>query len=42
MADLVATIMHTILDVGEVRLTDGLPTNLVDLLTRGGPIKGLV
>ena len=42
MADLLATVMHTILDVGEVRLTDGLPTNLVDLLTRGGPIKGLV
>ncbi len=42
MADLLATIMHTILDVGEVRLTDGLPTNLVDLITRGGPIKGLV
>ena len=42
MADLLATIMHTILDVGEVRLTDGLPNNLLELVTRGGPIKGLV
>ena len=42
MADLMATIMHTILDVGEVRLTDGLPNNLLELVTRGGPIKGLV
>ncbi len=40
--DLVATIMHTLLDMGELRLMDGLPKNLVDLLTGGQPIKGLI
>ena len=40
MADLLATIMHTILDVGEVRVTDGLPSNLLKLVTRGGRSRG--
>ena len=40
--DLMATIMHTLLDTGEVRLMDGLPKNLVDAVTGGQPIKGLV
>ncbi|MBI3877574.1 MAG: DUF1501 domain-containing protein [Verrucomicrobia bacterium] len=40
--DLMATIMHTLLDIGEVRVTDGLPKNLVDVITRGEPIRGLV
>jgi hypothetical protein len=40
--DLIATIMHVLLDIGEVRVTSGLPKNLVDAITRGEPIKGLV
>jgi uncharacterized protein (DUF1501 family) len=40
--DLIATIMHTALDIGEVRVMDGLPRNLVEAITRGEPIKGLV
>ena len=40
--DLMATIMHTLLDIGEVRVTDGLPKNLIEAVTHGEPIKGLV
>lgn len=40
--DLMATVMHTLLDVGEVRVTDGLPQNVLEAVTRGEPIKGLV
>jgi hypothetical protein len=40
--DLVSTIMHTLMDVGKVRLQEGLPTNLLNLLNRGTPIRGLV
>ena len=40
--DLIATIMHTVLDIGEVRVMDGLPRNLVEAITRGEPIKGLI
>jgi uncharacterized protein (DUF1501 family) len=40
--DLVATLMHTLMDVGKVRLQEGLPSNLLDLLNRGTPIRGLV
>lgn len=40
--DLVATIMHNLIDVGEARLVDGLPSNLLTLLGRGTPIRGLV
>ena len=40
--DLMATIMHTLLDIGEVRLMDGLPKNLIDAVTGGTPIRGLV
>jgi hypothetical protein len=39
--DLVATIMHSLLDLAEVRLIDGVPKNLQDLLARGQPIPGL-
>jgi hypothetical protein len=34
--------MHTLLDLGEVRVTSGLPKNLVEAITRGEPIKGLI
>ena len=40
--DLVATILHSLIDVGEARLIDGLPTNLLSVLGRGTPIQGLV
>ncbi len=40
--DLIATIMHTLVDVGEARITDGLPPGLLNVLTRGEPIRGLV
>jgi hypothetical protein len=40
--DLMATIMHTLLDIGEVRLMDGLPQTLMDVVTGGQPIKGLI
>ena len=40
--DLIATVMHSLLDIGEVRVMDGLPKHLVEAITRGEPIKGLV
>ena len=40
--DLIATIMHTLLDLGGARITDGLPPSLLNVLTRGEPIRGLV
>ncbi len=39
--DLVATIMNTLLDLGEVRLLDGLSKNLLDTLSSGSVIPGL-
>ncbi len=42
MQNLLATVMHTLLDLGEVRVMDGLPKSLLDTLTGGEPIKGLV
>ena len=40
--DLIATIMHTLVDVGQARVTDGLPPALLSVLGRGKPIAGLV
>jgi hypothetical protein len=34
--------MHSLMDVGKVRLQEGLPSNLLNLLNRGTPIRGLV
>ena len=39
--DLVATIMHTLFDVGQLRLTPGVPSELVRAITAGTPISGL-
>ncbi len=39
--DLISTIMHTLFDLDQVRVTDGLPRNLLDVLARGTPIRGL-
>lgn len=40
--DLIATILHTLVDAGEARVTDGLPPSLLNVLARGEPIEGLV
>ena len=40
--DLISTIMHTLVDVGEARLLDGMPQNVLSVLGRGQPIRGLV
>ncbi len=40
--NLIATIMHTLFDIGELRVLEGLPKHLVDTITSGVPIKGLV
>jgi len=39
--DLLATIMHTLLDLDQVRLMSGLPRDLLNVLARGTPIHGL-
>jgi hypothetical protein len=41
MDNLVATIMHTLLDIGQVRLQTGLPQDLLRALTLPQPIAGL-
>ena len=40
--NLLATIMHTLLDIGQVRLMTGLPQDLLRALTTPQPIAGLV
>lgn len=42
MKDLLATIMHTLLDITEVRLMPGIPQRVVEAMTKGEPIRGLV
>jgi hypothetical protein len=39
--NLVATVMHTLFDIGELRVLRGLPTDLARTLTEGDPIGGL-
>jgi len=39
--DLTATIMHTLLDLDQVRVTSGLPRKLLDAVSVGTPIAGL-
>jgi hypothetical protein len=36
--DLIATIMHKLLDLDQARVTAGLPRNLLDVLSRGKPL----
>ena len=38
---LVATIMHTLFDVGEVRAARGVPPGLVRVITEHEPIKAM-
>lgn len=40
--DLIATIIHQLLDVDQVRVTGGLPRNLLEVIARGMPIRGLI
>jgi len=40
--DLMATIMHSLLDISQVRLMESLPKGVMDAVTRGEPIRGLV
>lgn len=40
--DLLATIMHVLVDIGEVRLLSGLPQSLLNVISQGEPIRGLV
>ena len=39
--DLVSSIMHTLFDVGELRITRGVPSEIVQVATAGNPISGL-
>jgi len=39
--NLLATVMHTLLDIGQVRLMTGLPQDLLRTLTSAEPIRGL-
>jgi uncharacterized protein (DUF1501 family) len=39
---LLATVLHTLFDVGEARITDRIPRQLAQLITDGKPIKELV
>ncbi len=40
--NLISTIMHTVFDVGELRLARGLPTDVLRLATEGNPITELL
>jgi hypothetical protein len=40
--NLLATVMHTLLDVGQVRVTREVPKSVVDVVTGGRPIRQLV
>ncbi len=40
--DLLATVLNTLFDAGEVRVTRGVPTELINLLEESKPIPGLV
>jgi len=41
-SNLMATVMHTMFDVGQVRLIRGLPANLLRMVENGKPIEGLM
>lgn len=40
--DLMATVMHTLFDVGQLRITPGVPSDIVRAATSGAPIPQLV
>jgi hypothetical protein len=37
-----STIMHTLFDIGQLRVTGGIPNSLMDVITGGSPIPELV
>ena len=39
---MMATIMHSLFDIGELRLAQNLPSNLKDTITEGQPIRELI
>ena len=40
--ELMATVMNTIFDLGEVRISRTVPSNAVQVMTDGKPIPGLL
>jgi hypothetical protein len=42
IANLNATIMHALFDVGELRITQGIPREVIDVATAADPIPGLL
>jgi uncharacterized protein (DUF1501 family) len=41
-AHLLSTVMHTLFDIGQLRLVSGLPQELLKVVTESQPIKGLL
>ena len=39
---LMSTIMHTLFDIGQLRVTDGIPKPVIDTIVGGSPIEELV
>jgi uncharacterized protein (DUF1501 family) len=39
---LMSTVMHTLFDIGKLRITDGIPKEVIDAITAGEPITELV
>ena len=39
---LMSTVMHTLFDIGKLRVTDGIPKEVIDAITAGEPIEELV
>ncbi len=42
LKDLIATVMHSLMDVGQARLLPGVSQRVIEAITRGEPIRGLV
>jgi len=42
MKDLLATIMHSLMDIGQVRLMPGVSQKVLEAIKKGEPIRGLV
>ena len=42
MKDLIATVMHSLMDVGQARLLPGVSQRVIEAISRGEPIRGLV
>ena len=42
ISQLVATVLHTLLDIGELRVTQGVPAEILRAVTDVEPIAGLL